>query len=172
MRAGPFVGRFHQVTPTHHLPRRGAVVGKRTFPCRPGCHGAREAVAGAQDERPCLIVARRTSNRGADHAGAAGASGGHYQIEGVFRHELAVVALMSAAPQPWRNGGGVTRELLAGRTEDWSVRLSVADIERDGPFSAFAGVDRWFAVLSGAGVVARQSCSDCSPRRWRDQLRR
>jgi environmental stress-induced protein Ves len=33
------------------------------------------------------------------------------------------------------------------------VRLSVADIERDGPFSAFAGLIRWFAVLSGAGVL-------------------
>ena len=33
------------------------------------------------------------------------------------------------------------------------MRLSVADIERDGPFSAFAGMDRWFAVLSGAGVL-------------------
>lgn len=65
-----------------------------------------------------------------------------------------VVRVDSAAPQAWRNGGGVTRELLAWpNAEDWCVRLSVADIERDGPFSAFAGVDRWFAVLSGAGVL-------------------
>lgn len=65
-----------------------------------------------------------------------------------------VVRVDSAAPQAWRNGGGVTRELLAWpNADDWSVRLSVADIERDGPFSAFAGVDRWFAVLSGAGVL-------------------
>lgn len=64
-----------------------------------------------------------------------------------------VVRLDDVSPQPWRNGGGVTRELLAWPdAEDWYVRLSVADIERDGPFSAFAGVDRWFAVLSGAGV--------------------
>ena len=65
-----------------------------------------------------------------------------------------VVRVDSAAPQAWRNGGGVTRELLVWpNAEDWLVRLSVAEIERDGPFSAFAGVDRWFAVLSGAGVL-------------------
>ena len=54
----------------------------------------------------------------------------------------------------WRNGGGRTRELLAWPSAvDWQVRVSVADIEADGPFSAFAGVDRCFAVLEGAGVV-------------------
>lgn len=55
---------------------------------------------------------------------------------------------------PWRNGGGVTRELLAWpNAADWRVRISVAEIEADGPFSAFDGVLRWFAVLHGAGVV-------------------
>jgi environmental stress-induced protein Ves len=57
-------------------------------------------------------------------------------------------------PQPWRNGGGLTRELLAWpSSDDWALRLSVADIRADGPFSAFPGVDRWFAVLQGAGVM-------------------
>lgn len=56
-------------------------------------------------------------------------------------------------PQPWKNGGGVTRELLADPPGDgWRVRISVAEIERDGPFSAFPGVARWFVVLKGAGV--------------------
>jgi len=58
------------------------------------------------------------------------------------------------APTAWKNGGGKTRELLrlpAG-TDDWRVRLSVADIAADGPFSPFPGVTRHFAVLSGAGV--------------------
>ena len=31
--------------------------------------------------------------------------------------------------------------------------MSVARIDSDGPFSEFKGVDRWFAVLSGEGVV-------------------
>jgi environmental stress-induced protein Ves len=56
--------------------------------------------------------------------------------------------------QPWRNGGGVTRELLAWPTPAaWALRISVADIRADGPFSAFAGIDRWFAVLEGNGVT-------------------
>jgi environmental stress-induced protein Ves len=61
-------------------------------------------------------------------------------------------------PQPWRNGGGLTRELLAWphrshQGKDWALRISVADIHADGPFSAFPGVDRWFAVLQGNGVL-------------------
>jgi environmental stress-induced protein Ves len=57
-------------------------------------------------------------------------------------------------PQPWRNGGGLTRELLAWPSRDpWALRISVADIRADGPFSAYAGVDRWFAVLEGGGVM-------------------
>jgi hypothetical protein len=55
--------------------------------------------------------------------------------------------------QPWRNGAGATRELLAWPAAgDWQVRISVADVERDAPFSSFPGVRRWFAVLKGAGV--------------------
>lgn len=57
-------------------------------------------------------------------------------------------------PEPWRNGGGRTRELLAWPSAAaWSLRISRADVERDGPFSAFPGVRRWFAVLEGAGVA-------------------
>lgn len=57
---------------------------------------------------------------------------------------------------PWRNGGGVTRELLAWPAGgDWRVRMSVAEVAQDGPFSRFDGVRRWFAVLDGAGVRLR-----------------
>jgi uncharacterized protein len=63
------------------------------------------------------------------------------------------VALSSCRPQPWRNGGGVTRELLAWpQAPDWLLRVSIADIDRGGPFSAYPDVDRWFAVIEGAGV--------------------
>ena len=58
------------------------------------------------------------------------------------------------APQAWRNGGGRTRELLVRPAgPDWKVRVSLADIDADGPFSAFPGVERWFVVVQGAGVV-------------------
>ena len=64
-----------------------------------------------------------------------------------------VVDLASVPEQPWRNGGGGTRELLAWPPGDvWKCRVSVADITRDGGFSAFPGVERWFAVIDGAGV--------------------
>jgi environmental stress-induced protein Ves len=64
-----------------------------------------------------------------------------------------IVQLENVPRQRWRNGGGWTRELLAwpGR-DDWRVRISVADIASDGPFSSFPGVQRFFAVLEGAGV--------------------
>jgi hypothetical protein len=56
-------------------------------------------------------------------------------------------------PQPWKNGGGITRELLAWpAADDWALRISVADIRADGPFSAYPGIARWFAVLQGGGV--------------------
>jgi hypothetical protein len=67
-----------------------------------------------------------------------------------------VVALDSVAPQPWRNGGGLTRELLAWPSlSEWRVRMSVADVHAAGPFSRFDGVERWFAVLEGPGVLLR-----------------
>ena len=66
------------------------------------------------------------------------------------------VALADVVPSAWKNGGGTTRELLAWPSPaDWVFRLSVAEVQADGPFSGFAGVERWFAVLSGAGVRLR-----------------
>jgi environmental stress-induced protein Ves len=64
------------------------------------------------------------------------------------------VVLAAIAPQAWRNDGGRTRELLCWPSpEDWALRISVADIEADGPFSNFPDVERWFAVIEGAGVT-------------------
>jgi environmental stress-induced protein Ves len=64
-----------------------------------------------------------------------------------------IISADQVAPQRWKNNGGWTRELLAWpHPAQWTLRISVADIEADGPFSAFEGVQRWFAVLSGHGV--------------------
>ncbi|MEV6076132.1 MULTISPECIES: HutD/Ves family protein [unclassified Streptomyces] len=57
---------------------------------------------------------------------------------------------------PWRNGGGVTREIAvhpAGAPMDaFDWRVSLADVDADGPFSAFEGVDRTLTVVEGAGM--------------------
>ncbi|MDN5783046.1 MAG: HutD family protein [Luteimonas sp.] len=58
----------------------------------------------------------------------------------------------------WRNGFGWTREIHAQRPDpggEWSWRLSIAEIERDAPFSAFPGVDRELVLLRGNGLRLR-----------------
>ena len=58
-----------------------------------------------------------------------------------------VVRSDEVTPQAWANGGGTTRELA--RADDGSWRISLADIDRDGPFSAFPGQDRLLTVVEG-----------------------
>lgn len=58
-----------------------------------------------------------------------------------------VVRRDAVDPVPWANGGGTTRELLVA--DDGSWRVSLADIERDGPFSTFPGRGRLLTVVDG-----------------------
>ncbi|MGY4744721.1 HutD/Ves family protein [Streptomyces sp. ATMOS53] len=53
------------------------------------------------------------------------------------------------APTPWRNGAGATRELTTETDASGQVlwRISVADLDRDAPFSTFPGLDRLFVAL-------------------------
>lgn len=66
------------------------------------------------------------------------------------------IDIEAIAPTPWKNGAGMTREIAmspAGasvKAFDW--RLSVAELERGAPFSAFPGVDRAIVVLDGPGM--------------------
>ncbi|TQK43860.1 hypothetical protein FBY35_5337 [Streptomyces sp. SLBN-118] len=57
---------------------------------------------------------------------------------------------------PWKNGGGVTREIAVSPegagTDDFDWRISLADVGTDGPFSVFPGVDRILTVVEGAGM--------------------
>jgi uncharacterized protein len=63
------------------------------------------------------------------------------------------IALKDVPPSPWRNGGGMTHELVVFPVrEHWHWRMSIAAIERHGPFSRFEGVRRWLAVMQGTGV--------------------
>ncbi|MEU6443469.1 HutD family protein [Streptomyces sp. NPDC047046] len=71
---------------------------------------------------------------------------------------------------PWRNGGGTTREVASGTMPgaasgqegpgaaasgpdafDW--RVSIADVDAGGPFSAFPGIDRVITLVEGSGMV-------------------
>jgi environmental stress-induced protein Ves len=64
-----------------------------------------------------------------------------------------IIEVDQTPEQPWKNGGGTTRELLCWPSQaDWSLRISVAEITRDGAFSAFPNVIRYFAVLTGQGL--------------------
>lgn len=60
------------------------------------------------------------------------------------------------AAMPWKNGGGVTRELATGGAEApgsmWGWRVSLAEVAENGPFSSFPGIDRIIAVIGGPGM--------------------
>ncbi|MDH6136439.1 environmental stress-induced protein Ves [Kitasatospora sp. MAA4] len=51
---------------------------------------------------------------------------------------------------PWRNGGGLTREVAAATDGSW--RVSLAEVAADGPFSVFPGLDRVLTVVTGPGL--------------------
>lgn len=65
----------------------------------------------------------------------------------------------SLIPTPWKNGGGVTRQIACWPdgsdigTFDW--RISTAEVAQDGPFSRFEGIDRRLYILEGAGLDLR-----------------
>jgi environmental stress-induced protein Ves len=65
-------------------------------------------------------------------------------------------AIADLPPLPWKNGGGVTREIVSWPQDagldgfDW--RASIATIAANGPFSLFPGVDRTIVLLDGKGV--------------------
>ncbi|SFJ05563.1 HutD family protein [Caulobacter sp. UNC279MFTsu5.1] len=58
---------------------------------------------------------------------------------------------------PWKNGGGVTREVAAwppgAGLDGFDWRVSLADVAADGPFSVFPGVGRVLTVIAGDGLV-------------------
>jgi environmental stress-induced protein Ves len=72
-----------------------------------------------------------------------------------------VAVILRAADRlavPWKNGGGLTREVAVHPSGsdlgnfDW--RVSIAEVQRGGPFSFFPAVDRHLAVISGRLVLS------------------
>ncbi|MCE2574140.1 HutD family protein [Komagataeibacter sp. FNDCR2] len=65
---------------------------------------------------------------------------------------LTLTTLDAFAPQPWRNGRGTTRQIMAhdahASPSPHFWRVSLACIECDGPFSLFPGLVRQLALAS------------------------
>jgi environmental stress-induced protein Ves len=78
---------------------------------------------------------------------------------------MQIIRFADLKPQPWRNGGGVTRELASHRggasaggassgaasADDgaWDWRVSIADVTRAGEYSDFPGMERVLTVVEG-----------------------
>lgn len=76
---------------------------------------------------------------------------------------------------PWKNGGGVTREIAVAHAvasiaaegvslNAFAWRVSVADVAQPGPFSRFEGVDRTLVLLEGAGMLLAGAGPDSTTR--------
>ena len=76
---------------------------------------------------------------------------------------MEIIRYAELKAHPWRNGGGVTREVArhprtpscgprpqdTGQDNAWDWRVSIAEVSKAGPFSAFAGMDRVLTVIDG-----------------------
>lgn len=55
---------------------------------------------------------------------------------------------------PWSNGAGITYEVVRSpESGDFDWRVSLAEIENDGPFSVLSGIDRSLVLLEGEQVI-------------------
>lgn len=72
---------------------------------------------------------------------------------------MTVIRYKDIAPQPWKNGLGVTREIAVAADERFPVgftwRLSRAEVRDSGPFSRFEGVRRWLGLATGLAFELR-----------------
>ena len=88
-------------------------------------------------------------------------------VRGLSPVSPALIPWDALKPAPWKNGGGVTREVAAypaGRdTSSFTWRLSIADIDAGGPFSSFPGIDRTLVLLGGNGMVLTQDDGTAYP---------
>lgn len=69
---------------------------------------------------------------------------------------MQVLRVESYRSMPWKNGGGVTTEIIVSPAgaglDDFDWRVSMAKVESGGPFSSFANIDRTLSVLEGEGI--------------------
>jgi environmental stress-induced protein Ves len=68
---------------------------------------------------------------------------------------MRLLAATDRLARPWKNGGGVTFDVLSfpeeSSLETFAWRISIAEVASDGPFSLFPGIDRSTAILRGEG---------------------
>ncbi|MEJ1179859.1 MULTISPECIES: HutD/Ves family protein [unclassified Pseudarthrobacter] len=68
---------------------------------------------------------------------------------------MEIIRFAELRNEPWRNGGGVTRELAshpqAASAQDgaWDWRVSIAELTKAGDFSPFPGMERVLTVVEG-----------------------
>lgn len=75
-----------------------------------------------------------------------------------MRHaaRVRILAPSELQAQPWKNGGGVTHEILRwphGAGDDYQLRISLADDRVAAPFSLFPGYRRWSYLAAPAPIV-------------------
>ena len=68
---------------------------------------------------------------------------------------------------PWKNGGGMTTEILAepNATGGHLWRLSIAEVAQSGPFSDFSGYDRTIMLIEGVGFTLNFDPKDSPAKR-------
>ena len=69
---------------------------------------------------------------------------------------MRIIRLADQRPMPWKNGGGITYEVAVfpadAAFDGFAWRVSMAQVESDGPFSRFDGIDRSLAIMQGNGL--------------------
>jgi hypothetical protein len=74
------------------------------------------------------------------------------------------ISLASLSPIPWKNGGGITRNLAVepegASFDDFLWRLSFAEVNSSGKFSSFPGVDRTILLWTGKGMFLKKKSGE------------
>ena len=68
--------------------------------------------------------------------------------------DITIIPANEYRRERWKNGLGWTREIFRSPvgSEGWNWRISIAEVEKDGPFSTFPGIDRELVLLAGDGM--------------------
>lgn len=70
-------------------------------------------------------------------------------------NQVRLIAATDGRRTRWKNDGGWTTEIARGAddgSENFRWRISIAEIESDGPFSSFPGIARDLLLLEGNGI--------------------